>query len=364
MKRKKQYYDFLELLTKENLDISNDILNDFLFKKKNKLLELLKYKKFNDVREIEKILRKDEEYGVRSSLEKYINFYGEVEGKIKYKQKKSSAYNLEKAIEKHGEVEGPKIYAEYCRKMSYKNTFENKQNKYGWTKEQFDEYNKSRSVTKENLIKRHGEIVGSEKWESYIERQRYTCSEEYLGREAYEKFNRSRHHSFEVYLERYKDPKLAEEKLCEFKKKISVHFVSKKSQEMAWFVYNDILKEEEKEKCHFGELNGEYGVLSEEKRYYMYDFVNTKLKLVIEFHGDIFHGNPKKYSPDHVFNFGKERIWTPLECWKFDKIKEDCIRRLRDFDYIVVWEDDWDNNLEETKEKLREYINGIRNSRI
>ena len=48
-----------------------------------------------------------------------------------------------------------------------KNTFEYKKEKFGWSPEDFKEFNKSRAVTKENLIKKHGEEKGLEIFNNY-----------------------------------------------------------------------------------------------------------------------------------------------------------------------------------------------------
>ena len=79
----------------------------------------------------------------------------------------------ERFIKKYGEDLGKIKYSEYKKFQSVKNTFEYKRQTYGWSREQFDEYNRSRSVTKENLIKRHGEIIGTQKWNKYVNRQKY-----------------------------------------------------------------------------------------------------------------------------------------------------------------------------------------------
>ena len=59
----------------------------------------------------------------------------------------------EKAMIKKWGIElGKQKWQEYRNKQSEKNKFEYKQNKFGWTKEQFDEFNKSRAVTLKNMI--------------------------------------------------------------------------------------------------------------------------------------------------------------------------------------------------------------------
>jgi len=62
---------------------------------------------------------------------------------------------------------------------------------------------------------------------------------------------------------------------------------SKQSQILFWEIYNR-LPIDIKQKCHFAELNSEF-VVCYEKKYYKYDFVNTRLMKAIEFNGLNFH---------------------------------------------------------------------------
>ena len=64
----------------------------------------------------------------------------------------------ENLIRKWGEKIGKEKWEEYKRKQSYSNSFEYKSKEYGWSEKDFNDYNKNRSVTKENLIKRWGKI--------------------------------------------------------------------------------------------------------------------------------------------------------------------------------------------------------------
>lgn len=86
---------------------------------------------------------------------------------------------LEKMRIRYGIEEGNKRWYNYCKKQAKTNTFEYKKEKYGWSKKKFYEYNKSRSVTKENLIKKHGKEKGIEIWINYLGRQEYTNSLKY-----------------------------------------------------------------------------------------------------------------------------------------------------------------------------------------
>ena len=68
---------------------------------------------------------------------------------------------LENMSRKYPRAEAEERYRIYIEKQRVKNTYEFKKQKYGWTEEQFNEYNKSRAVTLENCIKKHGEEKGT-----------------------------------------------------------------------------------------------------------------------------------------------------------------------------------------------------------
>lgn len=103
-------------------------------------------------------------------------------------------------MKRYGKEEGLKKFQSYSKKQAYKNTFECKSKKYGWTEEQFKKYNRNRATTLENLVRRHGQEEGEKIWKSYVERQKYTASLEYFieeygeekGKEKYEKFDKAR----------------------------------------------------------------------------------------------------------------------------------------------------------------------------
>lgn len=106
----------------------------------------------------------------------------------------------EKMVKKYGEEEGNRRWNEYCSKQAKSNTFEYKQEKYGMTREEFDEYNQSRAVTLENMVSKYGQELGLQKYNEYVEKQSHSVTEEYfvekygpeLGAEKYKNFNDKR----------------------------------------------------------------------------------------------------------------------------------------------------------------------------
>ena len=84
------------------------------------------------------------------------------------------------------------------------------------------------------------------------------------------------------------------------------------------------------------------------KNYYIDCVIDNGKKFVcIEFNGDFWHANPKKYQSDEIVAWGK----TAQEIWKKDENKSALI--LEHFDNLkIVWESDIDLN------ELKDYIKG------
>ena len=136
------------------------------------------------------------------------------------KKNQNLAVTLENMILKYGKQEGSIKWNEYVEKQRYKNTFEGKQEKYGWTKDQFDCFNKTRSVTLEHLILKHGDYKGTLKWEEYLQKQRLTKSKDYVikkyGMDYWNELNAKKTHDYANYMRLYKEHDIAIKKLEDF----------------------------------------------------------------------------------------------------------------------------------------------------
>lgn len=306
----------------------------------NKLIKYLKTRYFKKI-----VMNND--FDDWHSLEKHLEKTKEL----------GNGVTKEKMILLYGHEEGVKKWDEYRKKQAFSNTFEYKNKKYGMTKEQFDDYNKKRAVTKENLIKRHGNDRGVVVWENYRQRQAYTNSREHLG-DRYEEINSRKAHTLENYVKKYGlNEKEALEKLENFFSSSSNKFYSKDSQDLFWKIFNN-LTESEKKKTYFAELNKEYAVFHKKSnRIYLYDFVCSELQLCVEYHGDHYHGNPKMYTPSQFLR-GRGQSKTKVhEVWQKDEMKNKAITDERNYDLLVVWESDWKNNREKIFSKIMEVIN-------
>lgn len=96
---------------------------------------------------------------------------------------------------------------------------------------------------------------------------------------------------------------------------------------------------EDREQIYFATKNEEYKINKEGGGIWMYDFADLKNKKIIEFHGDMFHGNPKKYlAEDYPNPFNKELKAKSI--WEKDKQKEEIVHQ-NGFDMLVIWDSEY-----------------------
>lgn len=264
----------------------------------------------------------------------------------------------EQSILKYGEVQGIIFWDNYRKKQAETNTFEYKQKKYGWTEEQFREYNLSRAVTLENLVLKHGEEEGIKKWEEYCYKQKYTNTIEYFieqygeeeGNKKYYEYNQLKGMCYNPEYIAVKYNISIEDAVEKIRNQHRNLFVSELEMEIC----EELLKILSIEKVYYG--NGkQFGLWdSENKKYYFYDFVDSHKKKIIEINGDYWHCNPKIYNENsRVF----QKDESAEEIWKADRLKIECAKK-KGFDIFVIWEYDWNNNKEETIQKILEFWNG------
>lgn len=120
---------------------------------------------------------------------------------------------------------------------------------------------------------------------------------------------------------------------------------SKISQEL----FYEILEKyniDEKKNIYFATHNGEYKIEKDKGGIWLYDFTDLKNKKIIEYHGDDYHGNPKKYlAEDHPHPFRKNI--TAQEMWNKDKQKLNHANE-KGFEVLVIWDSEyrWGNKQE------------------
>ncbi len=236
-------------------------------------------------------------------------------------------------IKKWGFEIGAIKWLEYKKKQSMSNTFEYKNEKYGWDREKFDEFNKSRSVTIENLIKKHGEEEGLLIWDKYCEKQRYSTSLNYF-----------------IDKHGLDNGTLIYDNFC--KKRLSGIGYSMVSKNLF-----DILSERFKEYSLFYAENEWFSYDCVNKKYYLIDFYIKELNIGIEFNGDIWHANPIKYSAnDKPISFQND--YTAEYIWEKDKIKNEYLKTKLN-KLIIIWESDfYKDGIDNTIDKILKIING------
>jgi hypothetical protein len=251
---------------------------------------------------------------------------------------KRTAVTLDNFILKYGVNQGTTAWETYRKKQAISNTLEYKQTTHGWTKEEFDDFNKSRSVTLANLIKRHGEVLGTEKWIAYCERQAYTNTEQYFiekygdieGRTKYQQICFLKSHSVESIMQRNN---CSEEDAIQHYSNFN-HRPTQFSSQLELLIVDAIeqklgttLRHTAKTKQYCINVN---------KKIYMYDIVHNNR--AIEINGDYWHCNPALYTKNY---FNQITGITAYETWQNDHIKLQHLLDYRQIPTLVLWESDY-----------------------
>ena len=261
----------------------------------------------------------------------------------------------------YGKINGIDKWNRFCELNAYTNTFEYKAKRHGMTLEEFTAYNKSRSVTKENLIKRHGEEVGLLKWDSYVNKQKTAgISLEYFqdklgdtqGLKKFMEVNSKKGHTLNNYIRLYGDKEIAIKKLEEFHAMVNDNQKFQSNTTKVFFDELDSkLSAHIREKTYYSPKTKEFCKYNPSiNGVYMYDYVISSLKIVIEFNGDYWHANPKKYKPTDIL-----RGALVEDIWKKDMIKQQFIESLG-YDYYIVWESDCIKDTSSIMSKLYDII--------
>ena len=265
-----------------------------------------------------------------------------------------TAITLENLIKKHGEIEGIKRWDEYRLKQARSNSFEYKKEKYGWTKEQFNEYNKSRAITLENLTKKHGEIEGTKRWIAYCERQAYTNTREYfvekygkeIGTEKYKEICKSKSHSIESIMLRTG---------CSYNKAIEKYKERKQSSNQ----YSSGLELEIINKIEdtlgisldYSAKTKQYCIYANNKVNF-YDIVHNMK--AIEINGDYWHCNPKLYEANYYHSHSDN---LAKDIWEKDRLKIEALEKERGIKTMIIWESEYKADPDGTIKRCIEWLN-------
>lgn len=122
---------------------------------------------------------------------------------------------------------------------------------------------------------------------------------------------------------------------------------AKKNQELGLLKYAPISKPEKEIK----NILVEAGLVVESQfaiKSLHYDLFIKEKNLLIEYNGDYWHCNPKKYVADFL---NKKKNMTAKELWKQDEKKKN-IAIENNYKFIVIWESDYKKNKEVEIQKI------------
>lgn len=249
----------------------------------------------------------------------------------------------ESFIKKYGKEEGLRRWKHYCDLQAETNTFEYKSQKYGMTEEEFKQYNLSRAVTLDNLIRKHGEEEGRCIFEEYCEKQRYTTSLEYFietygeeeGQKKYDNFVKLRCiQGFKNIENISPHSKIADEFCVALASRFSGHEIYTYALNKEWDVNNR----------------------------YQLDYYDRTLNVVVEFYGDYWHYNPELFedaSLNGKDSFRKVDYVNRSDVWKHDEQRKKYIMTVMNVkpeNFIIVWENDYRNDRSGTITKVERMI--------
>lgn len=127
---------------------------------------------------------------------------------------------------------------------------------------------------------------------------------------------------------------------------------SKISQELFDFILKYYDKEE-LDYVFYAKKNHEYSIRCDNMNY-IYDFTDLNRRKIIEFQGDIYHGNPMIFNENDMPNpFKKDKTCKNL--WEYDEKKKQ-IAEKNGFEIIQIWENDYRKNKKEIIKILIKFL--------
>lgn len=215
-------------------------------------------------------------------------------------------------------------------------------------------------VTQEKCILRYGESDGLKRWKSYCDKQRVNgCKLEYFiekygnveGTLYYKELNKKKSPNLYNFQRKYGND-VGIKKFEDYINKSKVGYSSTISQIFFDNLYDILIKCDyvDSDKIYYSSKNFEFGSINEIGKFYKYDFVDTKNKIVIEFNGDFWHGNPKLYKSSDIIK--KSNFCMKVEdIWTRDKLKNEHMENLG-YKVFVVWEFDYRLNKDDIVEDI------------
>jgi hypothetical protein len=301
-----------------------------------------------------------------TSPSKYFKILFDItDEELEVEHNKFDTASLESFKRRYGEQRGLIEYNKYIQRQAYTCSKEYMMKEKGMSEKEWNEFNANRACTKNNFIKRYGKELGSKKWDEYCELESYAgCRVEYFiekyGREdGIKKYNNlciQKSNSLSAFIMKYGDE--GEQKYKEFytgrpKKRYSAasQLLFNKIQEKLGEIGNNAKYGDYEEL-----INIDFGDGIPHVTFPDYLLGNK----IIEFNGDYWHMNPKKYSAndeivsiDGIYrrNVGNKAT----DIWKYDEMKLNGYKQLG-YDVKVVWESEYHENPEKIIQECIDFL--------
>lgn len=127
------------------------------------------------------------------------------------------------------------------------------------------------------------------------------------------------------------------------------------SQELFFKILNYYPLNEELKKVYFSTKNSEYFISLKGGSFNVYDFTDLNKKKMIEYNGDLYHGNPLKYDKLDTPNPFRKYI-TAEEMWNKDNEKIR-IANENGFEVLTIWDSEYKKDKNDILQKCLAFLN-------
>ena len=306
---------------------------------------------------------------------KHTHFKWKCSGKIKnlaeYRAKYPGAPTTDQSVRslmansessfilRYGEIEGRQRWDLYRQKLHHKGTLDGFLSR-GKTEQDWREFNSSRAVTLENLIKKYGQDEGQNKFEHYRKLQQkvgktlewYISSYgETEGTVRYLEVNKTKGITLPNMIKKYGEIE-GKIRYDAWHEATQSRYVSKLQTTIIKAII-ELLPSSYM--FHEGVFGKEFCIYQE--RPYMYDFVVTDpIKICIEINGDFYHANPSLYQKDDLIKIrGSNGGILASTIWSNDQKKREVLQS-KGYEVYYIWEQDWNRDQQECLQRVKTWL--------
>ena len=266
------------------------------------------------------------------TVERFIKKYGRIQGTLKHKnlrEKERLKGTKTYFVERYGSNDGAKIYDDKISKLRFGASRQGFIAKYGEDEGNIRIREAKNNVSLTSYQKRYGELEGLRRYNEHVAKCKFNnTSEGFIARHG-ETLGRERYNAWLTT------------------STIGVASFSRISQELFSEIDNS------DPNTYYATKNKEF-VLNTDTGVYFFDYTNTRLKKIIEFNGDIFHGNPSIFCRSdrpHPFN----KNLTCEDMWRYDEVKINQVVK-RGYEVLVIWEKDYRLNKDNEISRCRQFL--------